>query len=281
MRKRKYKHSIRKKKQRCCMYTEWHHIVPEYAGGTEADDNLVELTREEHATAHFLLWLQYHDERDWLAWRGLEGLIGKDDIFLEASSMGGKNSVKNKSGIHGQTKEEKSANGRKGAARGKELGVGIFGFTKEQKSEYGKMGAAKTVAEGLGIHGATPEKRSKWAKKAHAVMYAKNKETVDALLKKCSEVMHECPKCKNMFNTPNIDRHIKTCKVDPSHYWATNGEEDILVELNKSLPDGFRRGKKGLIGHMIKEACPDCGSLISKNNLSRHRGKKKCVMQSA
>jgi hypothetical protein len=248
-------------------------------GGTSDPDNLVELTRKEHATAHLLLWLQHHREEDWLAWRGLEALIGKDQIFLEASSIGGKNSVKNGSGVHGLSFDERSANGTKGGNRTVELGVGIHGLTKEEHSKYSKQGAAKTVAEGLGIHGATPEEKSEWGRQGHAAIYEKNKEAVDALLKECSDVMHECPKCKQMFNTPNIDRHIKTCKVDPSHYWATNGEEDILVELDKPLPDGFRRGKKGLTGHMIKETCPDCGALVSRSNLSRHRGKEACTKQ--
>jgi len=284
--KRKYKGPIQKKKVRfCCetpeckIYTEWHHIIPEYAGGTEDDDNLVELTRKEHATAHFLLWLQYHNEEDWIAWRGQEALIDQDEIFLEASSLGGKNAVKNKSGIHGLTKEERSANGKKAAEACRAKGSGFFGLTKEERSKYGKIGAAKTVAEGLGIHGATPEEKSKWCRQGHAVMYAKNKEAVDARLKAAKEKLHQCPKCDGMYNTPNIDLHIKTCKVDPSHYWATNLEIDILVPIGGPLPEGFQRGKRCLRAHAIKKSCPKCGAKIGLHNLSRHIGKEACMKQ--
>jgi len=281
---RKYKGSIRKKKVRfCCetpeckMYTEWHHIIPEYAGGTEDDDNLVELTRKEHATAHFLLYLQYHNEEDWIAWRGQECLIGQDEIFLEASSLGGKNSFKNKKGIHGLTKEERAANGRKAAEVCRAKGLGFFGLTEEERSKYSKLGGAASFEQGAGIHGGSEEERSEWASQAGKASWEKNEEEAKARLKAASEVMHQCPKCKEMYNTPNIDRHIKTCKVDPSHYWATNLEIDILVPIGDPLPKGFQRGKRDLRPWLIQKPCPKCGAKIGQHNLSRHIDSRSCV----
>lgn len=44
-------------------YTETHHIVPRCLGGTDSINNLVELTPEEHYTAHLLLVRMYPDNR--------------------------------------------------------------------------------------------------------------------------------------------------------------------------------------------------------------------------
>lgn len=44
-------------------FTESHHIVPRCMGGTDAPNNLVDLTPEEHYTAHLLLTKIYPDNR--------------------------------------------------------------------------------------------------------------------------------------------------------------------------------------------------------------------------
>jgi len=64
-----------------------HHIIPRHAGGTDDESNLVYLTIEEHAEAHRLLYEQYGRKEDWLAWRGLSGLIGNDEIIKEKMSL--------------------------------------------------------------------------------------------------------------------------------------------------------------------------------------------------
>jgi len=57
-----------------------HHIVPRHMGGTDDPSNLIELTVEEHAEAHRELWEQYGNIKDYCAWKGLEGTIGKEEI---------------------------------------------------------------------------------------------------------------------------------------------------------------------------------------------------------
>ena len=58
-----------------------HHIIPKHMGGTDDPSNLVELTIEEHAEAHRLLFEQYGRWEDELAWKGLAKIIGKDEIL--------------------------------------------------------------------------------------------------------------------------------------------------------------------------------------------------------
>lgn len=58
-----------------------HHIIPKHAGGTDDPSNIVELTVEEHAEAHRLLYEEHGRWQDKLAWRALSGQIGKEEII--------------------------------------------------------------------------------------------------------------------------------------------------------------------------------------------------------
>lgn len=60
-----------------------HHIIPRHAGGTDELSNLIELTIEEHAEAHRILYHKYERIEDYLAWKGLSGQIGKDEILRQ------------------------------------------------------------------------------------------------------------------------------------------------------------------------------------------------------
>jgi len=67
-----------------------HHIIPQYLGGTDDPSNLIELTVEEHAEAHRLLYEQHGNWQDYCAWQALSGQIGKDEAMFMARSKGGK-----------------------------------------------------------------------------------------------------------------------------------------------------------------------------------------------
>ena len=60
-----------------------HHIIPKHMGGTDDPSNLIELSVEEHAEAHRILYEQYGRWQDKVAWQGLLGLIGHDEIMRE------------------------------------------------------------------------------------------------------------------------------------------------------------------------------------------------------
>jgi hypothetical protein len=68
-----------------------HHIIPKHMGGTDEPSNLIELTVEEHADAHKLLWEEYGKKEDLLAWLSLSKQASEEDIQLLRSSIGGKN----------------------------------------------------------------------------------------------------------------------------------------------------------------------------------------------
>jgi hypothetical protein len=64
-----------------------HHIIQKHAGGTNDPENLIELTVEEHALAHKALYEKYGRWQDYLAWMGLSGMIGKEQIIQEKNRM--------------------------------------------------------------------------------------------------------------------------------------------------------------------------------------------------
>jgi hypothetical protein len=64
-----------------------HHIIPRHMGGSNDDSNLIELTIEEHADAHKLLWEKHGKWEDYYAWQGLSGLIPKKELVKQIQSI--------------------------------------------------------------------------------------------------------------------------------------------------------------------------------------------------
>lgn len=64
-----------------------HHIIPRHMGGTDDPDNIIKLTVEEHALAHKKLYEQYGKIEDKLAWQGLAGIVGKEEIIYTLMSV--------------------------------------------------------------------------------------------------------------------------------------------------------------------------------------------------
>ena len=71
------------------MITHKHHIIPRHAGGSDDPANLVELTVEEHANAHKLLYEQEGRWQDKLAWQALSGQISMSEASKLATLKGG------------------------------------------------------------------------------------------------------------------------------------------------------------------------------------------------
>lgn len=67
-----------------------HHIIPRHAGGTDHPDNLVELSVEDHAEAHRLLYEQHGRWQDRVAWLSLSGIMNDHDRIYEIVSNANK-----------------------------------------------------------------------------------------------------------------------------------------------------------------------------------------------
>ena len=63
-------------------------------GGPDDPSNLIELTVEEHAEAHRLLYEQHGHWEDYLAWQGLAGLIPKQELVKKIQSEAAKKNLR-------------------------------------------------------------------------------------------------------------------------------------------------------------------------------------------
>lgn len=110
---------------------EVHHIVPRHEGGTDDINNLVALTKEEHALAHLRRYEETGNFRDLCAYH----MIGYN--FTEAHKV------------------SSSEGGKKGGKKVYETGAGIFRSEEDRKqwaSMGGKIGGKKQAELGLGYH---------------------------------------------------------------------------------------------------------------------------------
>jgi len=82
-----------------------HHIIPVHAGGRHIPNNLIKIGRTCHAMFHFCNWHRTGNKKDYVAWKGLAGQISKQEMIKILSSESGRKSFKEKSGIHGLSKE--------------------------------------------------------------------------------------------------------------------------------------------------------------------------------
>ena len=67
-----------------------HHIIPKHIGGDDNPTNLIELSIEEHAAAHRILFDEHGRWQDYVAWQGLAKLATKEEHVAMLLSAAGK-----------------------------------------------------------------------------------------------------------------------------------------------------------------------------------------------
>ena len=67
-----------------------HHIIPKHMGGSDDPSNLIKLTIEDHAKAHLKLYEEHGRYQDLMAWKGLSGIIPKQELVRELQSRASK-----------------------------------------------------------------------------------------------------------------------------------------------------------------------------------------------
>ena len=133
-----------------------HHIVPKHAGGTDDPSNIIELTVEEHAEAHRILYEKYGRWQDKLAWEGLSGQIGKEEIIRK---------IQRKANL-GVKRSEETCRNISLAKTGKSNGREGYVHTKETKKKIAE--AVKGHTNWLGKnHTKDSKKRISLAIKEH------------------------------------------------------------------------------------------------------------------
>ena len=70
-----------------------HHIIPKHMGGSNDPSNLILLTVEQHAEAHKKLYEEHGLKSDLCAWKSLSKQIGKEELWMMRSSIGGESNA--------------------------------------------------------------------------------------------------------------------------------------------------------------------------------------------
>lgn len=128
-------------------------------GGTNDPSNLIELTIEEHAEAHRILYETYGREQDLLAWKGLEGIIPKQDIVRKACSLAGKKSNKKRleDGTHLWLNSEHQRNKQL-----KRLEKGTHNFLDSETRDKQKIAHQKTLKENNPVYSQISKGKNKF-----------------------------------------------------------------------------------------------------------------------
>jgi len=116
-----------------------HHIIPKHEGGSDDPSNIVYLSVKEHAEAHRDLYEKNGKIEDYLAWKGLSGIIGKEEIIEKLLKENGK-----KLGIRMMT--EKKGIFRDGIHEEENYKDGISRGGKITGSMHSESGHCKKIA---------------------------------------------------------------------------------------------------------------------------------------
>lgn len=113
--------------------THTHHIIPRHIGGTDDPSNLVELTVEEHAEAHRILFEQYGRWQDEVAWKMLSGQINSYEASQQARVLANLGNKHFEGKTHTEEVKQKISEYQKVAKLGNKHRVGKS-FTEGSKS---------------------------------------------------------------------------------------------------------------------------------------------------
>ena len=177
-----------------------HHIIPKHAGGSDDPSNLIELTVEEHAEAHRVLFEKYGRWEDEVAWKGLSGQIDKAEINYIKSvirNIGENNPMYGKeSYTKGKKHTEESKNKIK-EARSKQVII----HSDETKKKIGLKHKGKVLPEQTILAVIESNKRRTGSKhKTH-----KNKGSKQKII--------SCPHCGTLGGTTMYRWHFNNCKL--------------------------------------------------------------------
>ncbi len=132
-------------------YTEVHHIIPRYEGGSDDPENLVRLTYNDHAIAHYIRWLMFGKPGDKVAY---QVMIGQSiDVRKERARLGGLaggpigQQILKERQAGWYNSEGQRKRGIKGAAVNREQGTGGFDPNNLQKANDALVIAKATNPE--------------------------------------------------------------------------------------------------------------------------------------
>lgn len=200
-----------------------HHIIPKHMGGTNDPENLISLTTAEHAQAHQELYEKYGKMEDYLAWKGLSGIVGKEEIIRILMSENGKK-------VGSRMLTEKKGIFREGILEEEKYKHGISIGGKISGKKMAESGHCKRIAP---LGGGKNLGKNFWF----------NPETGDET---------------QVFDSPgdiwskgrNMDRiNVESLRENADNvkgkHWVTNKEtgETRMIFPHEPIPEGFTKGR--------------------------------------
>jgi len=190
-----------------------HHIIPKHAGGTNNDDNLIEVSVEEHFILHYKRWKEFGDLNDLFACRvlGYNKELSPEERFLISSSGGRKaqETLRRLKVCSYYNDGKRRISGQMGRDKCREIGSGFYD-TKLQ-SELGKKGGPKNrgfvwLNDGVFSH--------KYTKKQQDDKSIEDflKENPTYRIGRIEENTVTCPKCNKKGNSGAMHlHHFENC----------------------------------------------------------------------
>lgn len=122
------------------VYTEKHHIIPRYAGGSDNEDNLVKVTYRQHIFLHKVLYAWKKNPQDKAAIRLMSSIDVDKKLILcsMAGSIGGRKNVES-GHIFKISKVYGKINGRKNVESGHLENIRKLCHTEDQKKHLKKL----------------------------------------------------------------------------------------------------------------------------------------------
>ena len=185
-----------------------HHIIPRHAGGTDDPSNLIELTPEEHAEAHRILYDQFGRVQDKLAWLGLAKLATNKEIIAELLAQPKSEEHKQKiSEAHKGMKKPWAVGGKGNLGKAK---------TEQHRQNISKGKTGKPNPKLLGNSNASGPHKERTKAHSEAVRQALNTIEVKQKISNSWAIkpMVTCPHCgKQGKEGHNMNRyHFNNCK---------------------------------------------------------------------
>lgn len=212
-----------------------HHIVPKHMGGKDDSENIIELTIEEHAEAHRLLWEHYGKKQDFLAWQGLLGLVSKQEITKEVLSLAGKRGGSNGKGVTGNRANGGHSNWKKNKEQ-------VIKTLRENGNKYGHLGGTPSD-KWMWINNG--KKEIKFLKDGEipegwkSGRLNKSEETKEKIKRTCIERGIN----KGIKRTEEHKKRLSEYRKGRSWYHNPDTNESSVLTKDDEIPEGWIKGR--------------------------------------
>lgn len=221
--------------------THKHHIIPRYMGGTNAVENLIEVTVTQHAMYHFCNYQLWGNEEDKIAWKTLSGQITLDRAKQEAMMLGAKKGAeKIKQKYINDIEYQKSTYNR------------LTSFLKDSVYLENSIKRCKQNQRKAVEASKTPESRKKQKEKLSEIEHNKGKKNPQYgkmwITNGTKEGTYRIKKEEQIpdgYWKGRVCFDIKPKGENTSNYgkiWINNGIENRMIPKDCSIPEGYTKG---------------------------------------